>query len=269
MDEDLTDTDKIFERGTDENGNPVPVPYGRDEDVPINTAIFGGSPTFKTNEPIVSDEYGARDMATMGYRGYIDWDDAILKELPNVPLASYASPNGNGLQASLASSAVDSVTGSATDPGTAAGPNSGQSEAAELVNPLGFDYVFDVLKGISRVDTVEDPIFGKWGTYIPKDEWEKSTKPYSSGGYSRGGGSYSRSSSSNYNPRIYNTRVSSPHVSSTHISNTRVNPDSQDVQSDRASTMYSKSPNSAKISSYLRPGFETKGSRESYKRQDI
>ena len=64
---------------------------------------------------------------------------------------------------------------------------------------------------------------------------------YYSGG---GGGGYS----SSYNPRIY--------------SNAR------QVNSDRASGMRSNTPYKA-TSTYLRPGFYTKGSREAYKRSDL
>lgn len=70
--------------------------------------------------------------------------------------------------------------------------------------------------------------------------WTKST------GRSYGGGSGSRGS---YIPKIYSN-------------------DAQ-VNNDRASTMNTRTPYSAKTSSYLRPGFATKGSRESYRRSDI
>lgn len=60
--------------------------------------------------------------------------------------------------------------------------------------------------------------------------------------YSSGG------SGSNYNPRIY----SNPHS----------------VNSDRAATMYTKTPYTANTS-YLRPSYSTKGSREAYRRQDL
>ena len=72
------------------------------------------------------------------------------------------------------------------------------------------------------------------GGYYPRSSY--------GGGWSSGGGSY------NYNPKIYS------------------NP--RNVNADRAATMYTKTPQTARTS-YLRPGFSTKGSREAYKRQDI
>lgn len=87
-----------------------------------------------------------------------------------------------------------------------------------------------------------------WKGYGDKKPWK--TTSYGGGGrsfYNRrsyGGGS----SSGNYNPKIYNT--------------------SHNVNSDRASTMYTKQPQSARTT-YLRPSFSTKGSREAYRRQDF
>lgn len=71
--------------------------------------------------------------------------------------------------------------------------------------------------------------------------WPRSTY----GGYGGGGGG---GYSGNYNPKIY----SSP----------------RQVNSDRAATMYTKSPHTASTS-YLRPSVSTKGSREAYRRQDF
>ena len=73
----------------------------------------------------------------------------------------------------------------------------------------------------------------------------------SSGGYSnksyyRGSGS---GGGSNYNPKIYSY--------------------SKTINADRPATMYSKTPYATQVRSYLRPGFETKGSREAYKRGDF
>ena len=82
------------------------------------------------------------------------------------------------------------------------------------------------------------------------------SKASSSGGYSSSYGgrgySYSRGGGgggSSYKPNIY----SKPAYS---------------LNADKPATMYAKVPYSAKFD-YLRPGFETKGSREAYKRQDI
>lgn len=61
-------------------------------------------------------------------------------------------------------------------------------------------------------------------------------------------GRWSSSGSGDYNPRIYNT--------------------SHNVNYDRAATMYTKTPQTARTT-YLRPSFSTKGSREAYKREDF
>lgn len=68
------------------------------------------------------------------------------------------------------------------------------------------------------------------------------------GYYYRGGGSYSSSGGVNYNPRIYSTP--------------------RQVYSDRAQGLSVKTPYKA-TTTYLRPNFYTKGSREAYKRSDI
>lgn len=95
-----------------------------------------------------------------------------------------------------------------------------------------------------------DTSFGELGVYKDKSSWSKSSYPNWSNQtwpvngirrYTSGGGS-------SYSPRIYN------------------NPRS--ISADRAATMYTKTPYSAS-STYLRPTFVTKGSREAYKRQDI
>lgn len=79
----------------------------------------------------------------------------------------------------------------------------------------------------------------------------------------------SRSGSSSYNPKIYSTKVSSTRISNTRSSNTRTGSGSRSVNSDRADTMNTRSPQSPGNRTFLRPGFSTKGSREAYKRQDI
>jgi hypothetical protein len=74
---------------------------------------------------------------------------------------------------------------------------------------------------------------------------------YSFGGGGGGGGGYYYSyggGGSNYTPKIYST--------------------SKSIYSQRASGMRSSSPYKA-TTSYLRPGFYTKGSREAYKRSDM
>lgn len=75
---------------------------------------------------------------------------------------------------------------------------------------------------------------GGGGGYYPRSSY--------GGGWSSGGSSY------NYNPKIYSTP--------------------RNVNADRAATIYTKTPQRANTT-YLRPGFSTKGSREAYKRQDF
>lgn len=113
--------------------------------------------------------------------------------------------------------------------------------------------LFDGLKAKGREDVDGDSSMGDMGKYIDKDSWKTSSYPnwnnqgWPSGGqryYYSGGNSYS----GNYNPKIYS------------------NPRS--VNADRAATMYTKAPQSARTT-YLNPRFSTKGSREAYKRQDI
>lgn len=113
--------------------------------------------------------------------------------------------------------------------------------------------VIDALDGKGK--TAKTP------TYYPRGSYGYSSRA----GYSRG----SSGGSSNYNPKIYSTRVTSTNISSSRISNTRTNPDSRNVTTDRAATMYSKQPQDTRVNTYLRPSFSTKGSREAYKRQDI
>lgn len=71
---------------------------------------------------------------------------------------------------------------------------------------------------------------------------------YGGSSYSGGGGGYSSSYSSSYNPRIYSTP--------------------RQVNGDRAAGLSTRQPYKA-TTTYLRPNFYTKGSREAYKRSDI
>ena len=150
---------------------------------------------------------------------------------------------------------------------------------ADQIIPYGRDAgekLGDVLFGMQNsgvYSNPDEPTIG-WRAYVPKktelsddirnigkdyeEEWKNKkdqiqnnwnagstmypARSYGSGGYS------GYSSSANYNPKIYS------------------NP--RQVNANRAATMYTKTPQSARTT-YLRPGFSTKGSREAYKRQDI
>lgn len=260
--EGLTDLESVFNEGLDENGNDIILKLGRDAGVPVNTAIFGGSPNFATDEPISSETYNALNNPTAGYRGYTWWDDEFLKTTPNA-LGLYG---GNGAGAGTVANAANGTTGNGTLPEDAALGSA--IEDGKVTNPLSFDFVFDQMKGeIERAVDTPNPLFGDMGL---KYDIKNTT---STGGNSYGGSSrsysYSKSSGSNYNPRIYNTRVSGTHISSTRGSSTHTNPTLRSPNADRAATMYAKAPQDTKVNTYLRPGFETKGSREAYKRQDI
>lgn len=89
--------------------------------------------------------------------------------------------------------------------------------------------------------------------YGPNDKLPWKNSGYSGRGYYRSfyprRSYHRRSSGSNYEPKIYS------------------NPRS--INSDRAATMYTKTPQSTRNNTYLRPSFSTKGSREAYKRQDF
>ncbi len=75
-----------------------------------------------------------------------------------------------------------------------------------------------------------------------------SRRYYGGGSYRRGGGGGGGGGGYNYNPKIYS------------------HPES--INADRAANMYTKQPYTA-ATSYLKPSFSTKGSREAYKRQDL
>lgn len=84
------------------------------------------------------------------------------------------------------------------------------------------------------------------GSYYPGSSYVRSYGGRSGGGYYSGG--YSSNYSSAYNPKIYST--------------------AKQVYGDRASGMQTRQPYNA-TTTYLRPNFYTKGSREAYKRSDI
>lgn len=156
------------------------------------------------------------------------------------------------------------------------------SATGELVHPniaTVDDRAWKPIKGYLSDDIKNFDAAARIKEMIEKDENKadedknnsknKTTYPrsFSSGGsYKRSGGSRS---SYEYNPKIYSTHAQNTHISGSRISSTRTSPVSRSVNADKAATMYSKQPSSTKVNTYLRPGFETKGSREAYKRQDI
>ena len=228
---------EIFNRNQEASAT---VPYGRDTDVYTNTAVFGGDPRFKTNEPIEANSYLSTNQASMGYRAYVPWEDEFLFNLPN--FNGYINEDGKLVRGN--------------------GSKVSTTQA-----------IFDGLKAKDRKDVDGNSSMGDMGIYKDKDEWKKSSYPsYSKRSWGYGGRSYySRGGSggSNYNPRIYSTKAQSTHNINSRVGSTRTNPDARSINADRAATMYSKTPGSTHVNTYLRPSFSTKGSREAYKRQDI
>ena len=133
------------------------------------------------------------------------------------------------------------------------------------------DSFLDDLRNVTRKDVDGESSMGDMGKYKSSSTWSSSTYPSyysrSAGWYSSGKRRYS--SGSSYNPKIYATKVYATHADSTHTNSTRTSIYSRSVNSDKAATMYAKTPSSTHVNSYLRPSFSTKGSREAYKRQDI
>jgi hypothetical protein len=268
-----TDVNRIF----DQVGG-TPVPYGRDEDVPMRNAIFGGSPTFKTNEPIEATEFGARNEPTIGYRGYVPFEESLLWDLPNyngtdvgaqalaAAAANALSSNGNG----DSGSGNDNGNGSGNGSGSGSGNSGNGSKTDNKPTSIPDHTAMSELKRLTRQD-VGGGALGDLGVYIDKDHWTTNYSPSWYRQYSPhyGSRSYRGSYTSTYNPKIYSTRAYNTHISGSRIGSTRTNPDARSINADRPATMYSKSPNSTRIGTYLNPGFETKGSREAYKRQDI
>lgn len=103
----------------------------------------------------------------------------------------------------------------------------------------------DVGKSTGKSSNDGDDDDKPWKTYGDNKPWNTNYYPRSAYSYSGGGGG----AGYNYNPKIYS------------------NP--RQVNSDRAATMYTKQPYGNTPTSYLRPSFSTKGSREAYKRQDM
>lgn len=106
----------------------------------------------------------------------------------------------------------------------------------------------NVGKSTGKVSNDGDDDDKPWKTYGDDKPW-KTTSYYPRYTYSTGGGGSYGGGSYNYNPKIYS------------------NP--RQVNSDRAATMYTKQPYGNTPTSYLRPSFSTKGSREAYRRQDF
>ena len=138
----------------------------------------------------------------------------------------------------------DQITSTSTLPGYEQ-PSSGTSETQQSGDQGGNG---------SRITKAETEL-GQQGTeprsegvdaynYLMGIDASQSSSSGGSTGYGSGA-RYSYASSSNYNPRIYSNARS--------------------LNASRPSTMYSKQPRDASYS-YLRPSFETRGSRSAYER---
>lgn len=117
------------------------------------------------------------------------------------------------------------------------------------------------------LDPDRDDAWNPLGEMGKKGSAAASTPSYSRGGYGRSYGSryYPRS----YYPRSYGYSRSYGGGGSSYEYNPKIysNP-AYSLSADRPATMYSKIPYSTTFD-YLNPNFETKGSREAYKRSDI
>lgn len=276
-------------------GEGAVVPYGKDADLPVNTVIFGGSPDYQiTGEP----EYGELRASepTINRRGYTPFQESMLYDLPNyngvsgqMALAASAANGGSGATtttatpAATAAAIVDQMAnkfaslqaGDSADPENAgseimsSGANTTSSATAAKANPTTAS---TIATGAAAVPAAAIATLANNGVTTKnvgddfismlkilaeqqekKEETSSSNDKTSASPY---GTRYSYSSyrsgssgSSSYMPRIYSTPRS--------------------INANRAATMYSKTPGDTRINSYLRPSFETKGSREAYKRQDI
>ena len=250
-DNERSDLEKIYneQSGIDPN-KPISeqqgkfAKYGYSKNVPLNSSMFGGDISFPTATPVEDTSYASLDEPTAGRRALAPFEESMLWDLPNYN-GTIAGNNGSG---SGGAGDAANTSGSNSSSGS---DNSSGSQKAENKN-IPENSVKNQLKSITR-ENVDPGNLGELGKYI---DWSNdSTGSTSSGGWGSGygygygyTGSRSSGGSSSYIPKIYS------------------NPRS--ISADRAATMYTKAPQSARTT-YLNPGFSTKGSREAYKRQDI
>ena len=237
------------------------IPLGKNAGKTVREVIAGGTYT---------GIYLHLDDLTMGQRSWAEKKYRIDQELKdlnedNCSGGVYGDLNGtkgnsksnggeNGMVASSANNGGatgDFGTGlSGLSGGTLSPINSGKSIDPELGEALGnVAGAFDKIAGTQlsvKVNSITKPTrFGQ----INIDNSKTSGNSYYNKTYYRrrggGGGGYSY----DYNPKIY----SNPHS----------------IYGTKPATMYSKTPQTIKNYTYLRPSFSTKGSREAYKRQDF
>jgi len=283
-DPELTDINTVLE-----NAEGTQVQKGFNRGLPLDSAIMGGSPNFATEE--LRDENGAANPnsrllnvyqssifrakePTINQRSWVPFEEKFLFDLPNY----------NGFK-----SPIEEL-----------GSNGREQETDKNKGTTTMDGKNTLRDMLMQVDyaNIGGGIYGELGNYIPSSQWSSSSsKPswssYSYGGsrsytprsysYNNGGNrsnyspSYSSSYSggggggsysSNYNPKIYNMHVSGTPTQVQKVSGNHTNINPRSVNFDRAYGMNARQPQDAMVN-YLRPGFETKGSREAYKRQDI
>lgn len=268
-DEDLTDLESVFQSGFNEDGTPRLVQTGNRAGTPINNVLFGGDVRFAPDgQAIVSDEYGAEE-PVVGERNWVPYVDEMLLNAPNLTfggnrLSSSNESNGssssnesNGSSSSNESNGSSASSTSAdASGGNGNGNDAGKTPASSKVSgDTDLSWNLDPGKAFEAYDSityknVDGGILGEMGQYHDKDYWLENSKlndsSYGYGTYPsyRGGGG----GSSSYTPRIYSS--------------------SRSINGDRATTMYTKTLQDARVTSYLHPGVTTKGSREAYKRQD-
>lgn len=239
--EGATNTQKIFDQAVGDL-----VRGGRDEGKELAGVLFGGYGPDETNPE--GYNIAPNGIPTINYRSYVPSERAMTLRTNGNENGSNA---GNGSASGSSSNTNNgSGNGNGSNQGSGSGSNGSSSRTvstSSLPNSLAgitIETVANAL-GIDIEKDIENPTNDSWNNKSSYSKWYGYTNR--GGGRSYGGRSGGGSSSS-YNPKIYS------------------NPRS--INADKAATMYTKTPYGA-TTSYLRPGFSTKGSREAYKRSDI
>lgn len=216
---------------------------GKFEGRDVNNVVFGGYGPFNDSTGYSILEQGLAP--SMGQRSYVPKDN-VSKRLFKNSVESGSTTGSKNKNSNDSNKAEEKAKYGIPESVNADNVSSekfnlgffGYDEEA-AAKDLGLDYE-QIMADLDALYSGESPTTGGKNT----STWNKNT--YSYGRKNRGGSGGGGGSS--YNPKIY--------------SNGRV------LSFDKAATMYSKQPYSAS-SNYLRPSFETKGSREAYRREDF
>ena len=257
-----TDIDALQQALTEDN---ILLPWGYHKDVPVADALYGGRslPVYGADE--LGDDYiysapaesYRASLPTEGRRALTPYDETLLYGLRNVDTSAdavaqgVASDYGNGVNSTTSSTpGAGTTTGSGAPSSGTTGAGSGDvtvNVGGTPTNMTNEEAFFDYLDSISRENIGPNSSLGELGMYYDKSHWEQDSTPnWENQTWPVNG--VRRYASAPSNPKIYSN--------------------SRNVNADKASTMYSKAPRDAKTT-YLNPSFETKGSREAYKRQDL